>query len=83
MVRLKEETKRQRRVRAIIFQFHYGTIKRQCSVPVHCDAQIFQFHYGTIKRSRSGYYPAGPAVFQFHYGTIKRLSLESDFREVL
>ena len=29
MVRLKEETKRQRRVRAIIFQFHYGTIKSE------------------------------------------------------
>ena len=32
-----------------LFQFHYGTIKREVIVEYNCYGNKFQFHYGTIK----------------------------------
>ena len=37
---------------AIVFQFHYGTIKSRLGYPFSYQVPIFQFHYGTIKRVR-------------------------------
>ena len=35
--------------RYLIFQFHYGTIKRAGRIVILTDILLFQFHYGTIK----------------------------------
>ena len=34
-----------------VFQFHYGTIKRQYGGRRKLAEKLFQFHYGTIKSS--------------------------------
>ena len=48
MVRLKVNEERTE-FAVVVFQFHYGTIKRQkLSVQV-ARLLLFQFHYGTIK----------------------------------
>ena len=36
-----------------LFQFHYGTIKREQGVINAMQSVVFQFHYGTIKRNIS------------------------------
>ena len=55
----------------IIFQFHYGTIKRLKLHSFHVNEPLFQFHYGTIKRAHKSASIWIPYIFQFHYGTIK------------
>ena len=35
----------------VVFQFHYGTIKRLHPMDRDHGHEQFQFHYGTIKRS--------------------------------
>jgi len=52
MVRLKEEEINSALVRANIFQFHYGSVKRMGVFGVISGALEFQFHYGSVK-SRS------------------------------
>mgnify|MGYP006927876883 CR=1 FL=1 len=50
MVRLKEGKDSIQLLRSV-FQFHYGTIKRQDAEQVDSLVSLFQFHYGTIKRN--------------------------------
>ena len=54
-----------------VFQFHYGTIKRQEEFKRFCRDIEFQFHYGTIKRAAGDGSRRSCTWFQFHYGTIK------------
>ena len=72
MVRLKEERFKDIDNYMQLFQFHYGTIKRQWESPNPSTFNVFQFHYGTIKRSASNKLVLSYVTFQFHYGTIKR-----------
>ncbi len=50
MVRLKEHAKLINAVIRQLFQFHYGTIKREDLFYYDKEKLTFQFHYGTIKR---------------------------------
>ena len=71
MVRLKEKGGILYRLDKAIFQFHYGTIKRQtiCS-----DKDSYLYFNSTMVRlkesERKSRYKQ--VAFQFHYGTIKR-----------
>ena len=49
MVRLKVCMKDIRFTFALIFQFHYGTIKSPAVPTAYVVLFAFQFHYGTIK----------------------------------
>ena len=49
MVRLKANRRRSFEF-VLLFQFHYGTIKRSTGVLLLFSLIYFQFHYGTIKR---------------------------------
>ena len=55
----------------IIFQFHYGTIKRQTT---NVDSTRFNDFNSTMVRLKDfGFSGTGSvSTFQFHYGTIKR-----------
>ena len=57
---------------SMLFQFHYGTIKRQLAARLIRDEKLFQFHYGTIKSRTFVMRIWWGISFQFHYGTIKR-----------
>ena len=72
MVLLKENS-RFYLVMHLIFQFHYGTIKRQRLDKMNRTALLFQFHYGTIKSIEFFYDNGDFDLFQFHYGTIKSM----------
>ena len=48
MVRLKDNLVA-KNTGEILFQFHYGTIKRVCFLLPVLAYHLFQFHYGTIK----------------------------------
>ena len=50
MVRLKVWKRRISRIIVSRFQFHYGSIKRNCVFTLSHFPCIFQFHYGSIKR---------------------------------
>ena len=50
-----------------LFQFHYGTIKRNMHLKSVTSFSVFQFHYGGTSATR----PSRSNAFQFHYGTIK------------
>ena len=71
MVRLKAHQRFYVLHKQILFQFHYGTIKRRLNAPFMPIGQKFQFHYGTIKSEVVAVYIAYIVLFQFHYGTIK------------
>ena len=51
MVRLKDPAAPPARP-ACLFQFHYGTIKREAQALGTGTSMLFQFHYGTIKSPR-------------------------------
>ena len=72
MVRLKA-TSTHRMPPGKLFQFHYGTIKRQRLDKMNRTALLFQFHYGTIKSIEFFYDNGDFDLFQFHYGTIKSM----------
>ena len=74
MVRLKVKAEIQE-VKKELFQFHYGTIKRQTRTRTFTITTLFQFHYGTIKRAGAQPQTGNASSFQFHYGTIKRSEL--------
>ena len=55
MVRLKGLNPIARAMQILLFQFHYGTIKRYLGGHSSTVSVKFQFHYGTIKRTSSKY----------------------------
>ena len=57
-------------VSAVVFQFHYGTIKTQQYLFCYLHHPEFQFHYGTIKTL---IYFAVPAVQARFNSTMVRL----------
>ena len=71
MVRLKATMQPDNTFERIIFQFHYGTIKRKKPAILLVPITKFQFHYGTIKSNWAAYLQRTYSTFQFHYGTIK------------
>ena len=38
--------------RALVFQFHYGSVKSRDGVNSFFDKIPFQFHYGSVKRNQ-------------------------------
>ena len=47
----------------LLFQFHYGTIKRKPTSGIGVGLWLFQFHYGTIKRSHASFSDANVIYF--------------------
>ncbi len=71
MVRLKEMTKISDKIYEIIFQFHYGSVKRDFPNLSIKFTEKFQFHYGSVKSFTDGSCYYKTKVFQFHYGSVK------------
>ena len=71
MVRLKANESNDALVKSVLFQFHYGTIKR---VPSKPGIWTFRRFNSTMVRLKVPWLNNSENVilFQFHYGTIKR-----------
>ena len=58
---------------AVVFQFHFGAIRRIGSVPELLQMPLFQFHFGAIRSSVGGNVARWAHAFQFHFGAIRSI----------
>ena len=56
----------------VLFQFQYGSIKRETLTSLHTTELKFQFQYGSIKSKPLLKEWVRCQTFQFQYGSIKR-----------
>ena len=70
-VQLRPPSDTQADIKALIFQFHKGTIKAMTDETLLIILTTFQFHKGTIKAVANSVFKNSYHIFQFHKGTIK------------
>jgi len=60
---------------AVLFQFHYGSVKSLNAFAAAVINDLFQFHYGSVKSFTNSALNRNANIFQFHYGSVKSEAL--------